>query len=70
MEIKNENENRHDLQVSSCLNKETDVFNRKVQKIMNANRNVNVVHTNLSRSDFTRHGMHLMFPVEKRWLYS
>jgi hypothetical protein len=49
----------HDLQVSSCVNTKIEVFNRKVQKMMKANRNVSVIHTNLSRSDFTHHGMHL-----------
>jgi hypothetical protein len=50
---------RHDLQVSSCVNKEIEVFNRKLRKMMKTNSNVSVVHTNLSRSDFTPHGMHM-----------
>jgi hypothetical protein len=37
---------------------------------MKANRNVSVVHTNLSRSDFTRHGMHLNVSGREKWLYS
>jgi hypothetical protein len=36
-----------------------EVFNRKMQKMMRANRNVSVIYENLSRSEFTRHGMHL-----------
>jgi carboxypeptidase C (cathepsin A) len=50
---------RRDLQVSSCVNKEIEVFNRKSRKMMKTNSNVSVVHTNLSRSDFTLHGMHM-----------
>jgi hypothetical protein len=44
---------RQDLQVSSR------VFNRKMQKMMRANRNVSVNYANLSRSEFTRLGTHL-----------
>ena len=50
---------RHDLQISSCVNKEIEVFNRKMQKMMKVNSNVRVINANLSRSEFTRHGMHL-----------
>jgi hypothetical protein len=50
---------RHDLQESSCLNKEIDFFNSKLQKMMKTNVNVKTVQANLNRSDFTRHGMHL-----------
>jgi hypothetical protein len=49
---------RHDLQVSSCVNKEIEAFNRKMQR-MKANRNVSVIYANLSRSEFTHHGMYL-----------
>jgi lysophospholipase L1-like esterase len=50
---------RHDLQASSCVNQEIQVFNRKMQKMMKVNSNVSVIDVNLSRSEFTRHGMHL-----------
>jgi hypothetical protein len=50
---------RHDLQDFSCVNKETEVFNRKVQKMMKLDSHVSIVYTNLSRNEFTQHGMHL-----------
>jgi hypothetical protein len=50
---------RYDLQAFSFTNKEIEVFNRKVQKIMKLDRNVSVVDTNLSRNEFTQHGRHL-----------
>jgi hypothetical protein len=50
---------RHDLQESSCVNKETELYNRKLQKIMKIKENVKVIQSKLSRNDFTRHGMHL-----------
>jgi hypothetical protein len=48
---------RHDLQ-ESCVNKEINLFNSKLQKIMKIKGNVKIIQTDLSRNDFTRHGMH------------
>jgi hypothetical protein len=50
---------RHDLQDTSCMNKEIEVFNRKLHKIIKTADNVKLLHTNLNRNDFTRHGLHL-----------
>ncbi|PNF14606.1 hypothetical protein B7P43_G13104 [Cryptotermes secundus] len=50
---------RFDLQESSCVNKEVEVFNRKLHKIMKTMNNVEVLQTKLNRNDFTRHGLHL-----------
>jgi capsular polysaccharide biosynthesis protein len=50
---------RHDLHESSCVNKEIKLFNNKLQKIMKIKGNVKIIQTDLSRNDFTRHGMHL-----------
>jgi hypothetical protein len=50
---------RHDLQESSCVNKEVMVFNRKLHKITKTMDNVELLQTKLNRTDFTRHGLHL-----------
>jgi capsular polysaccharide biosynthesis protein len=50
---------RHDLQKTSCVNKEVEVFNRKLHKIIKTVDNVDLLQTKLSRNDFTRHGLHL-----------
>jgi hypothetical protein len=47
------------LQAISCIIKEIEAFNRKAQKIMTLDRNVNVVYTNLSRNECIQYGMHL-----------
>ena len=48
---------RHDLQETSCVNKETDVFNRKLHKMVKIADNVKIKQANLSRNDFTLHGL-------------
>jgi hypothetical protein len=50
---------RHDLQESSCISKEVQVFNRKLHKIFKARDNVKILDINLSRNNFTQHGLHL-----------
>jgi capsular polysaccharide biosynthesis protein len=50
---------RHDLQVTSCVNKKVEVFSRQIHKIMKIADNVKIIYTNLSRNNFTRHGLHL-----------
>jgi len=50
---------RHDLQESSCINNEVQVFNRKLHKIFKARDNVTILDINLHRNDFTQHGLHL-----------
>ena len=49
---------RHDLQESSCINREVQVFNRKLHKIMKAMGHVDILDTKLNRNKFTRHGLH------------
>lgn len=44
---------RHDLQVTTCVNKEIEVFNRILQKMMKITDNVDTIQLNLSRNDFT-----------------
>jgi hypothetical protein len=41
------------------VNKEIEVFNRKVHKMMKIADNVKIVQEKLSRNDFTLHGFHL-----------
>ena len=50
---------RHDLQETSCVNKEVQVLNRKLHKIFKARDNVSIVDIDLHRNDFTQHGLHL-----------
>jgi hypothetical protein len=50
---------RHDLSVSSCVNNEVKVFNRKVQKIMKTFNNVEIVDVDMNREHFTQHGLHM-----------
>jgi hypothetical protein len=41
------------------LNKEREVYNRKLHKMMKTVDNVKIIQANLSRNDFTLHGSHL-----------
>jgi lysophospholipase L1-like esterase len=50
---------RNDLQETSCVNMEMEVFNRKLHKAVKTADNVNIIQANLSRNDFTHHGLHL-----------
>jgi len=51
----------YDLLESSCVNKETVVFNTELLKMVKRVGNVNIVQPNLNRDDFTRHELHLNF---------
>jgi hypothetical protein len=50
---------RYDLLDFSYVNQETQVFNRKLRKLIKDMQHVSVLDTNLTRDDFTRHGLHL-----------
>jgi hypothetical protein len=50
---------RYDLIETSCINKEIQIFNRKLRKIIKAYNHVTVLEVNNNREAFTRHGMHL-----------
>jgi len=50
---------RHDLQQTSCINKEIHVFNRKLHKIFKVRDSVSVIDIDVHRSNFTQHGLHL-----------
>jgi hypothetical protein len=50
---------RHDLQESSWIHNEIQVFNRKLHKIFKARDKVTILDVNLHRNDVTQHGLHL-----------
>jgi len=50
---------RHVLLASSCINKETENFNKKLQKIMKYKDNLRILKYKPTREDFTQHGFHL-----------
>jgi hypothetical protein len=41
------------------VNKEIGVFNRKPHKVVKTTDNAKIIQANLSRNDFTHHGLHL-----------
>jgi hypothetical protein len=49
----------HDLQETSCVNKEIEVFNRKLHKVVKTADNVKIIQANLSRNVLTIQGLHL-----------
>jgi hypothetical protein len=57
---------RYDPKESSCVNKEIEVFNRKLHKVLKTVDNVKIIQANLSRNDFTRHGLHLNLPGKEK----
>jgi hypothetical protein len=50
---------RHDQSVSSCVNNEVKVFNRKLKKRMKTFNNVEIVNVDINRENFTQHGLHM-----------
>jgi hypothetical protein len=57
---------RHDLQKTSCVNDEIEMFNRKLHKVVKTADNAKLIQANLSRNDFTLHGLYLnIFGKEK-----
>jgi len=50
---------RYDLKETSCVNREIEVFNRKLHKVVKTVDNVKIKQAKLSRNDFTHHGRHL-----------
>jgi hypothetical protein len=57
---------KHDLQETSCVNKEIEVFNRKLHKMIKTAYNVKIIQANLSRNDFTLHRLHLNISGEEK----
>ena len=50
---------RHDLQDSSCIKGEIQVYNRKLHKMLKDMYHITIINTNCTREDFTRHGLHM-----------
>jgi hypothetical protein len=50
---------RYNLIETSCVNKEIQVFNKKLKKATKAYKHVTSIEVNNNREAFTRHGMHL-----------
>jgi len=50
---------RRDLSEWSCVKSETEVFNRKLSKLMKPYNHVVVVTTDTDRNFYTRHGLHM-----------
>jgi hypothetical protein len=50
---------RFDLPVDSCVNKEVEVFNRKLGKLMKAHKHTALIKVNINRGLYTKHGLHL-----------
>jgi lysophospholipase L1-like esterase len=51
--------NRHDLQDSTCIYGERQIYNRKLHKILKDMYHVTITDTNYTREDFTQHGLHM-----------
>jgi hypothetical protein len=50
---------RYDLPDFPCVNQETQVFKRKLRKQLKDMQHIHIVDVNLTRDEFTRHGLHL-----------
>jgi hypothetical protein len=50
---------RYDLQVFSCINKEIQVYNWSLDKMLKDMNHVRIIDMNLTRNEFTRHRIHM-----------
>jgi hypothetical protein len=50
---------RYDLYANSCVNKEVEVFNRKLGKLVKAFEYTALIKLDLNRELFTKHGLHM-----------
>jgi hypothetical protein len=53
---------RYDLPMSSCVNREITLFNKKLEKCLKSFNCVNLIKMDCNRKNFTKHGMHLNSP--------
>jgi len=58
---------RFDLEESSCVNKEVEIFNRKLKRIMKRYNHTEVIDMSVSRDHYIKHGLH-MNKTGKEWL--
>ena len=59
---------RHDFPNFSCVNKETQVFSRKLHKLLNEMYHTSVVDTDITGDKFIWHGLHMNPSGRKRIL--
>jgi lysophospholipase L1-like esterase len=57
---------RFDLEESSCMNKEIEIFNRKLKRIMKIYNHTEVIDMSVNRDHYTKHGLH-MNKTGKEW---
>jgi len=57
---------RYDLPDFSCVNQEAQVFKRKLRKQLKDMQHTHIVDVNLTRDEFTRHGLHLKYLGKER----
>jgi hypothetical protein len=50
---------RYDLYANSCVNREVEVFNRKLCKLVKAFEYIALIKLDLNRELFTKHGLHM-----------
>jgi hypothetical protein len=54
-------QHRYDLQDFSCINKEIQVYNRKLHKMLKNIYHVSIIDTNLTKNEFTQHSTQELF---------
>ena len=57
---------RYDLPDFSCVNQEAQVFKRKLHKQLRDMQHIHIVDVNLTRDEFTWHGLHLNYLGKER----
>ena len=57
---------RYDLPDFSCVNQEAQVFKRKLRKQLKDMQHIHIVDINVTRDEFTRHGLHLNYLGKER----
>ena len=50
---------RFDLEERSCVNREVEVFNRKLNKIMKQYNHIKIISMSEERGHYTKHGLHM-----------
>jgi len=58
---------RFDLEERSCVSKEVEVFNRKLNKIMKGYTHIKIINMSAKRGHYTQHGLHLN-KIGKEWI--
>jgi hypothetical protein len=56
---------RHDIMLTSCVNKEVYKFNRQLKKMVKLYGNVKLLNVEVQRKHFTRHDKHLRIKARR-----